>query len=122
MAGATDPPSPSREGPPALAASPPPTIAAALLPRPRPSGMALWQRTEKLVRCPARCATAAAARYTRLVTSSGRVPSPCPLTTTAGEADTCACTVLYTVTATPSASNAGPQFAIVAGTRTLTIQ
>src|SRR5207247_1940352 len=51
-----------------LAATAPPTIAAALLPRPRPSGMALWQRTEKLVRCPARCATAAAARYTRLVT------------------------------------------------------
>src|SRR2546428_12546998 len=47
--------------------------------------------------------------------------APYPLTCTKGDGDACAYTVLYTVTATPSASNAGPQFAIVAGTRTLTI-
>src|SRR5579862_5199965 len=110
-------------GPPsrALAAAAPPTIAAALLPRPRASGMRLCCRRWKARGAAAPVcapATARAARYARCDGSRGSAMAPSPSISIRGSGAASSATELWRRRARPSASNPGPRFAVVAGTRT----
>src|SRR5207245_23200 len=100
-----------------------PAIAAAELPRPPATGIALssaMRDTNRFVAAPRR--TRCAARRARLRPVRGRRSRPSPRTTTAGSTGrgtTSSVTVLCRSSARPRQSNPGPRLALVAGTRAM---
>src|SRR3954453_9665474 len=107
----------------ARAAMTPPTIAAADEPRPRPCGIRLAQTTSNpRGRPPSRLNASYIALTTRLRALRATLAAPMPATSTVRPGSSVTRTTMssYSESARPSASNPGPRFALVAGTRTRT--